>query len=193
MPTARSLVAGLTVALAAISCTDKGPTAPNNADNPVSAAKPVKQALNFPASQVMPAPAVDDGIVYTLTNIQVTRFAHTAAGGLTVDGIFTFTNPATGATRTEAFSNAPATLTSSGAPTAPTCQILNLDLGPLHLNLLGLVVDLDEVHLDITAQSGPGNLLGNLLCALTHLLDQNPLAAAITNLINQINALLAAL
>ena len=52
-----------------------------------------------------------------------------------------------------------------------TCEILHLDLGPLSLNLLGLQVNLNEVILDISAQSGSGNLLGNLLCAVTHLLD----------------------
>ena len=46
-----------------------------------------------------------------------------------------------------------------------SCQILDLRLGPLDLNLLGLVVHLDMVHLNITAEPGPGNLLGNLLCA----------------------------
>src|SRR4051794_37917779 len=43
-----------------------------------------------------------------------------------------------------------------------SCQILNLTLGPVDLNLLGLVVHLDTVHLTITAVPGPGNLLGNL-------------------------------
>src|SRR5206468_5123859 len=43
-----------------------------------------------------------------------------------------------------------------------TCPILHLDLGPLHLNVLGLRVDLAEVILDISAESGQGNLLGNL-------------------------------
>jgi hypothetical protein len=52
-----------------------------------------------------------------------------------------------------------------------SCEILNLDLGPLDLNLLGLTVNLDEVHLDIAAQPGAGNLLGNLLCAVAGLLD----------------------
>src|SRR5688572_3371592 len=47
-----------------------------------------------------------------------------------------------------------------------TCQILDLTLGPLHLDLLGLVIDLNQVHLEITAEQGPGNLLGNLLCAV---------------------------
>jgi hypothetical protein len=33
------------------------------------------------------------------------------------------------------------------------CTILNLTLGPLHLDLLGLVVDLNQVHLTITGQT----------------------------------------
>jgi hypothetical protein len=64
-----------------------------------------------------------------------------------------------------------------------TCEILHLDLGPLSLDLLGLQVDLNRIVLDITAQSGAGNLLGNLLCGVAGLLDQpNGLA----NLLNQI-------
>jgi hypothetical protein len=43
------------------------------------------------------------------------------------------------------------------------CEILDLTLGPLDLNLLGLVVHLDTVHLNITAVPGAGNMLGNLL------------------------------
>jgi hypothetical protein len=54
---------------------------------------------------------------------------------------------------------------------AATCSILHLVLGPLDLNLLGLKVHLNRVVLDITAQSGSGNLLGNLLCAVAGLLD----------------------
>ena len=42
---------------------------------------------------------------------------------------------------------------------------------PLDLDLLGLQVHLDRVVLDIVAQTGAGNLLGNLLCAVTGLLD----------------------
>jgi hypothetical protein len=52
-----------------------------------------------------------------------------------------------------------------------TCSILDLTLGPLHLDLLGLVVDLNQVHLTITGQTGPGNLLGNLLCGLANALN----------------------
>ncbi|RRJ31563.1 hypothetical protein [Halocatena pleomorpha] len=50
-------------------------------------------------------------------------------------------------------------------------RVLHLDLEGLFLDLLGLEVDLDEVVLDITAVSGPENLLGNLLSAVAGLLD----------------------
>jgi hypothetical protein len=56
--------------------------------------------------------------------------------------------------------------TSSGAlsPMA-ICNVLDLTLGPLDLNLLGLMVHLDTVHLVITADS-EGGILGSLLCSL---------------------------
>jgi hypothetical protein len=76
------------------------------------------------------------------------------------------------------------------AVTQATCQILHLDLGPLNLNLLGLVVDLNEVVLDITAASGAGNLLGNLLCAVTGLLDS---PGGLARLLNSILGVLGGL
>jgi hypothetical protein len=45
------------------------------------------------------------------------------------------------------------------------CQILDLTLGPLDLNLLGLLIHLDPIHLRITAERGAG-ILGDLLCGL---------------------------
>jgi hypothetical protein len=68
-------------------------------------------------------------------------------------------------------SNLPVALPVDLQQTTGTCEILNLVLGPLHLDVLGLVVDLNQVELEIAAESAPGNLLGNLLCAITHLLD----------------------
>lgn len=63
------------------------------------------------------------------------------------------------------------------AATTASREILHLELGPLDLNLLGLVIHLDRVVLDITAVPGSGNLLGNLLCAIAGLLDgPSPLA-----------------
>lgn len=48
--------------------------------------------------------------------------------------------------------------------------VLYLDLEGLFLDLLGLEVDLEEVELDVSAVSGPGKLLGNLLDAVSGLL-----------------------
>ena len=74
-----------------------------------------------------------------------------------------------------------------------SCDVLFLDLGPLHLDLLGLTVDLSQVVLDINAVTGAGNLLGNLLCALLGLLDITALLTTITQLLEAINNILAGL
>ena len=70
-----------------------------------------------------------------------------------------------------------------------TCDILHLELGPLDLNLLGLIVHLDKVVLDIDADP-TGGLLGSLLCAVANLLNTGGLLADIVGLLNQILALL---
>lgn len=67
-----------------------------------------------------------------------------------------------------------------------TCDILHLELGPIDLNLLGLVVHVDKIVIDIDAQSGPGNLLGNLLCAIANLLNANGPLSTLVNLLNQL-------
>jgi hypothetical protein len=59
-----------------------------------------------------------------------------------------------------------------GAAAAATTSILHLRLDPIHLSLLGLNVDTSPICLDITAQSGSGNLLGNLLSDVSGLLNQ---------------------
>ena len=98
------------------------------------------------------------------------------------------------------------TITGTGLPTGGTtftapiqdvtatqgCSILNLDLGPLNLDLLGLVVDLSPVSLDVTAVPGAGNLLGNLLCAVAGLLDGGP-AGALNGVAALLNRLLTGL
>jgi hypothetical protein len=86
-----------------------------------------------------------------------------------------------------ALSKAP---TSAQLPPLPnSCQVLNLVLGPINLNLLGLVVRTNQINLRIDAQRGPGNLLGNLLCAITGALD--PQQATLGQLGSALNAILA--
>jgi len=46
------------------------------------------------------------------------------------------------------------------------CQVLHLVLGPLSLNVLGLIVNLNQVVLDLSADPN-GGLLGSLLCSLS--------------------------
>ena len=60
----------------------------------------------------------------------------------------------------------------SAAQAVPSCRVLNLILGPLDLNLLGLVVELygpnrnAPVTLAITSFPGQG-VLGDLFCGLS--------------------------
>jgi hypothetical protein len=76
----------------------------------------------------------------------------------------------------------------------PNCQILNLVLGPLDLNLLGLTIHLNQVVLNITAVPGAGNLLGNLLCDVANLLNSGgALSTLLTQLQTLLNQILAAL
>jgi len=76
-----------------------------------------------------------------------------------------------------------------------SCQVLNLTLGPINLNLLGLVVRTNQINVRIDAVPGAGNLLGNLLCAVTNLLNPTgalgQLTGALNNLAAALNALLA--
>ena len=148
-------------------------------------AAPQAQAANPNANAVtvpVTGPVANGGTftgLYTLNRFSVVNGALTAVG--TVSG-----------TITDALGNTVGTVTNVpvSLPVAPTgsCQILHLTLGPLDLNLLGLQVHLNQVVLDITAQPGPGNLLGNLLCAVAGLLDNNGLGSlnGVANLLNQI-------
>jgi hypothetical protein len=76
------------------------------------------------------------------------------------------------------------------AHAAATCQILNLVLGPLHLNLLGLHVDLNQVVLNITGVTGTGQLLGNLLCGVANLLNPGLPAGQLAGLLNIVQQIL---
>ncbi len=79
----------------------------------------------------------------------------------------------------------------SSSHAAATCPILHLVLGPLTLHLLGLNVHLNQVILNITATSGSGNLLGDLLCGVSNLLNAStPVSNTLTGLLNIVQQLL---
>jgi|SRR5215212_2980169 len=92
--------------------------------------------------------------------------------------------------RVQSINGTPATGRAASARAA--CDILHLTLGPLDLDLLGLQVHLDRVVLDIVAQPGAGNLLGNLLCAVAGLLDGG-LQGALGRLVTLLNQILGQL
>ena len=129
------------------------------------------------------------GGVGTLTGtFTITRFAQANDGIVAVGTLVaTITDTATGTTRTVVSQIA---LPLAQSATTATCEILHLELGPLDLNLLGLQVHLDRVVLDITAVPGPGNLLGNLLCAIAGLLDDTGSLSALVGLLNNLLAVL---
>jgi len=117
----------------------------------------------------------------------ITDFAVNSAGQLVANGVFTGTATIGGVT--QALTTTASVILADVSPGA-SCSILDLTLGPIHLDLLGLVVDLNEVNLDVTGQTGPGKLLGNLLCTVTGLLDGNAAQTAVQRLLDLLNGLL---
>ena len=112
----------------------------------------------------------------------------------------TLTGKATGGKKvTKENVQLPATLTNNSQaqssqlpPTPGACQILHLVLGPIDLNLLGLRIRTNQIELRIEAVPGAGNLLGNLLCGITGILNPTTLAnTPLGQLAAILNALLA--
>jgi hypothetical protein len=139
----------------------------------ISSVTPIVQVAN-PFEDI---PVVVAGV--TVGTIDITRFV-VRQGQLYARAVFTAVGGAT--------ENLLIPVTSLSG----TCQILDLDLGAIHIDLLGLVIDLAPVHLDITAQSGSGKLLGNLLCAVANLLNPNP-SGVLTQIAGLLNQILGAL
>ena len=124
--------------------------------------------------------------VLTLTNFYVQN------GALVADGVLngTLTDPSLAGGSAPITNQAVTALPVSSL--SASCQILNLVLGPLDLNLLGLVVHLNTVVLNITAVPGPGNLLGNLLCSVAGLLNGG-LGGVLNQIAGLLNQILGAL
>ena len=113
--------------------------------------------------------------------LNVTHFA-VQNGQIVATGLLTgtITDPTGATTAVSQSVTAPLASASAG------CPILSLTLGPLHVNVLGLVIDLNHVNLNIVSQPGSGNLLGNLLCAVANLLNNGGALQAIVNDLNNI-------
>ena len=155
------------------------------------AAKPDKPVSKTQSVSSFVQGATSDGSFYGI--VSVNQFAM-LNGILTASGIFSgFVTPSGGSATavTQNFTGIPVTAID------PSCSILTLTLGPLNLNLLGLVVTLNQVHLTISAIPGAGNLLGNLLCDIANLLNPggpvSGLSSLLTSLVAALNSLLSAL
>lgn len=116
------------------------------------------------------------------------------AGQIWAAGIVTGTlngNPIVTAARSPVTGGGSGSGSDGGVIQQLECDILFLQLGPIHLDLLGLVVDVNQITIEIDAERGPGNLLGNLLCALVGLFDGlGGGGGLLTQILNQIVALL---
>jgi hypothetical protein len=191
----------MALALFAAACTDRVPTDTQSTASP-----------SFKADKK------DKDRAGVLTNIPVTQGAFSGTLSITHIGIdpatrqllFSGTVTRTSDGLSDTFTDVPATLSRTsgaglaagggitaqavGGPAEPgVCDILFLDIPPISLDLLGLQLDLSEIILDLDAAPGPGNLLGNLLCAVTGLLDGGGLLSALTGLLDRINAILDAI
>ena len=150
------------------------------------------QGQGNPHTSAISVPIVGAGPGATFAGqLNIQRFVRSGDQILAVGNIVgTLTNTVTGVTSLVSSAISIPLDLGATAPLNGVCEILSLVLGPLDLDLLGLKVHLDKVVLNIDAQSGPGNLLGNLLCSVAHLLDSNGTLSAITGLLNQILAVL---
>jgi hypothetical protein len=175
---------------------------------------PVAAKQNTDTSVALPfsAPATVNGIPAVVTGtFNVTRFDASDGKLLAIGTIIATVPDGAGVRSIITQASIPVDTMASGSPVAAasailapaavvqaaaaSCGILHLELGPLDLDLLGLVVHLDRVVLDISAAPGAGNLLGNLLCAVAGLLDGTglPVAGLLNQIADLLNQVLAAL
>ena len=115
----------------------------------------------------MPIAGTVDGVAQTLTGtLAITRFA-TQQNQLVAIGTLTATvRDGTGNIVRNIVTHVAVPVTLANG----SCTILHLELGPLELKRTGLMIHLDRIVLDISAQPG-GGLLGDLLCAIAGLLE----------------------
>ncbi len=70
-------------------------------------------------------------------------------------------------------------------------EVLDVFVAPVYLDLLGLVVTTSPIHVTITAHSGDGLVLGNVVSELAHLFDNPPPELTIDDINDRLAQLLA--
>jgi hypothetical protein len=179
------LIAPVTAALIAGTI---GLTAGTAAAAPTAAVAPAASAA-APAPLATVTGAINEtiaGVGTFVGSFTPTRFT-TSGRNLTVTGVLAGAFTPVGGEATAV--NQVVSTTVTGAAARAACTILDLELGPLDLNVLGLRIQLNEVNLLITAVPGAGNLLGNLLCAIANLLNGGN-TGGLATLLNRILGLL---
>jgi hypothetical protein len=180
--TTRHTLVGLVACLTFAACSETA-TAPELTEPPatVSAARQTFSGIPIPLSLT----GINGTFQGTLT---LTSFAVNSAGDIVANGRLVGTAVVDGVT-TQVNSAISGLVVTPGQ----RCQILFLDIGPIFLDLLGLQLQTSQITVDLTAVAGPGNLLGNLLCALVGLLDSGGPLSTVQGLLAQINAILGGL
>ena len=186
-------VAALVGSLVAVSATSAVAQGGNRNTNPLDV------AVAGPVTKVV------DGVVQTVGTMagtfKISKFDTGGPTGIVAIGQLNGTITDTAGTKRSVVTNITVPVTGRSADafgscdsdSTRACDILELVLGPLHLDLLGLVVDLNQVVLTITGATGAGNLLGNLLCGITGLFDGLSIGQQLVNLLNQLVGVLGAL
>lgn len=180
---------GSFVAIPAVPALAQGTTNPNRNRLDVPITGVAQNVGPFAGTFAISRFAIQDGVLVAIGQLTGTVTSTTGGGVRTI--VTTIAMPvanATGAAAAEAAASC-----DTDAQIVGSCDILNLVLGPLHLDVLGLVIDLNQVVLEITGTTGAGDLLGNLLCAITGLLDAGSIGTQLVNLLNQLIGILAGL
>jgi hypothetical protein len=131
-------------------------------------------------------PMTGEPVVGTIPNGSFTVTEFRASGGaLQVTGTLTATctaDDATGPTFTQEITTT-VTVAVTRAPGAS--RTLRLLIGAIEIDRRGLVVHTGEVVVAVTAESGSGHLLGNLLWAVGNSLSSDAPATHVADLLNQ--------
>jgi len=119
--------------------------------------------FGIPQTEAKPKQPAVVNVVPTVNSITVQDGQLVASGMVTAD--------VKGRMITAPFTNVPVELSLAANQTnAGACPILDLALGPINLDLLGLVIETSPICVQITAYDG-GGLLGDLLCSVANLLN----------------------